>query len=826
MKRFDKIFTKAFFFAEIFSRRVSSRNSNLQLDTFDVISESIENSLNFEFTFVRMICKLCKQSFNFNKKLYEHIRNHEILKLVKNFYFSINAVNLVCEIEKKSFVTHVLSVSFAKFQNSIFEFATTFKSFILLKRSIFSSITLETVLKSMKNTSMQCLIASSFSHVSQIFVQKHRYIDVQKKFVVNLHFSIDAVKLACESMKISTVNFTLSLFANLDIFNSTRFHQNLKRKRFNQIIIFIQHFEQCQHLYCESKLLEWMKVVLCDSVDIWFENQSNFIFLHDFNIVLTKTFFAISKTLVSNTKTTLQIESSKTTTCRHCDEIFNFKKSLREHKSEQHSKKRVKNFSFENNAVKLLCAIKKKSVVMNSFVSFELQASIATSKQIFESTLTLDVIISQECIHFSVHTLEIVSKSKKNKSIQCFFISSKSSFRTFESEFQEIFVQKTSNICSFLSNNTVNSASEVAKKSAITYSFSSQKSSTFSATSKNLITNTIISLQFVSSNCSSFLIATSKITTKCMKSTSILSTESAEVAKIIEKSLAEIRTQTVRIRVKLKVERAVFQLSTLETASKSMKRFSIQQIACVRICKRCKQNFNFNNKFHEHIRQHYARKSVKNSVFRVSTRESAYKIVEKSTNICSFVSHDSSISFATSRSQIFSTKMFSRLISSEDLHLTIETHKSTSKSMKRSSIQEVINARKCKLCKQNFKFNNKFHEHIREHHARKLVKDLNFRVLASESTCKVKKKSAFICSFVSHDSSTLFATSKSMFWFASIFESISSKNSCFFIATFNITSKQTEIASMLITRDFASKRVEIVAFNCSFTFSRTSLSEH
>ena len=274
-----------------------------------------------------------------------------------------------------------------------------------------------------------------------------------------------------------------------------------------------------------------------------------------------------------------------------------------------------------------------------------------------------------------------------------------------------------------------------------------------------------------------------------MKSTSISFTEFAKVAKIIEKSFAEIRIQTARIRVKLEIEQATFQLSTLETASKSMKKFSIQQIACARICRRCKQSFNFNNKFHEHIRQHHARKSVKNSVFRVFTRESAYKIVEKSTDICSFVSHDSFIFFATSRNQIFSTKMFSRFISSENLHFTIETHKSTSKSMKKSSIQEIMNARKCKLCKQNFKFNNKLHEHIREHHARKSVKDLNLRVFASEFTCKVKKKSAFICSFVSHDSSTFFATSKSMFWSASISESISSKSSCFSIATLNITSR-------------------------------------
>ena len=65
----------------------------------------------------------------------------------------------------------------------------------------------------------------------------------------------------------------------------------------------------------------------------------------------------------------------------------------------------------------------------------------------------------------------------------------------------------------------------------------------------------------------------------------------------------------------------------------------------------------------------------------------------------------------------------------------------------------------------------------------------------------------------------MFATSKSIFDFVSIFESISSKCSNFFIAIFNITSKCAKIATMLITRNFISKRIEIVAFNCSFTFS-------
>ena len=670
LKRFNKILAKAFSFAEISSRRVSSNSSNLQLCTLVAISESTKNASDQQI--VRVICKLCKQNFNFNKKLYEHIRSHEISKFVKNSHLSINAINLVCEIEKKSLVSQKSHESFTKSQNSIFEFAVTFETIILLKRSTFQSFALKIASKSTKK-SATCRHCKQTFNFKKMFRQ-HKREQHAKKFVVNSHFSIDAVKSTCESMKISTINSsssaslvvqsnTLFLFASFDIFNSNRFHQNLEKKRFNQIIIFIQHLQQCQHLCCESELLEWMKIILCDFVDIWFENQSNFIFLHDFDIALTKTFST---------------------------------------------------FSLENNAVNLVCAIEKKSIVMNSFASSELQASTATSKQKFESAMIFEMITSSKKLHLSSMTSEIVSESMKNKSTQWFtsLSRSKSSSRTFESKLQEISVQKASNICSSLSNNTVNSTSEIARKSAITCSSSSQKSSIFFATSRNLITDAITSLQFVSSNCSSFSIATFKITSKCMKSTSISSTESAEVAKIIENSLAEIRTQTVRIRIKLETERAILQLSTLESASKSMKRFSIQQIVCVRICKRCKQSFNFNNKLHEHIRKHHVRKSVKSFDFRVFASESTYKFIEKSTSICSsasFVSQKSSILSATSRSQKFwFSTIFEPIIASTRSDLQITTYKINSKSMKSA----IVN---CSLTFSSISSHTSIRKHRKSH---------------------------------------------------------------------------------------------------------------
>ena len=130
----------------------SSKDSNLSTEAFKIVSKSMKKKSNQEITCVRVICKLCKQNFNFNKKLYEHIRNHEDLKLVKKSHLSINAVNLVCEIEKISLASHRLSASSAKSQKSIFESAIAFRTVNLLKRSNLSSSTFETKSKSTKKS--------------------------------------------------------------------------------------------------------------------------------------------------------------------------------------------------------------------------------------------------------------------------------------------------------------------------------------------------------------------------------------------------------------------------------------------------------------------------------------------------------------------------------------------------------------------------------------------------------------------------------------------------------------------------------------------------
>ena len=593
LKRFDRVLAKTFSKTSV--RRVSE-SSNFQLSTLEVISKSIETSSNSEITNVRVICKLCKQSFNFNNELYEHIRNHEASKLVKNSYFSINAVNLVCEINETLFVSHKSFASSA-IQKSTNESASTFRTVTLLKRSsflfftfeaksksteksttcshcdkifnfkkslreheseqhskmhvknfrfeidaaeslcvtkkksivlksfdsselqaftatskqifesafIFKTVisqksthfsihTSENVTKSKENKSTQCSVISLKSSFSQTFESKHQKITIQKFSIISASFSIDTINLVYETMKKSVIE--LSFFALFDIFNSARFHQNSEKRRFNQIVIFIQHFQQCQHLYDESKLFEWMKVIFCNFVDIWFRNQSNFIFLHDFDIVLTKTFLERSNLSLSTSETRSE-STEKSTTCRHCKQTFKFKKLFRKHKREQHAKKFVISSFFRFHAFKSVCKAKKKSAIKDVttlFASQKLQISVQ--------------------------------------------------------KFQKIDVQKHSVVNSFFTSSTSEATCEFVEKSTVTYSSFSQKSSTFFATSRNFVTNTKISLRLVSFNCSSFSIATFEITSKCTKSAS----EIAKIAKIFAKSIANIRIQIIRIRIKMKIE--------------------------------------------------------------------------------------------------------------------------------------------------------------------------------------------------------------------------------------------------------------------------------
>ena len=178
----------------------------------------------------------------------------------------------------------------------------------------------------------------------------------------------------------------ISIFKNLNIFNSEYFYSDSENEVFCEIANFLQHFQQCLYLFCESNLLNRIKTILYDIVNKWFDDQSKFISLREFDIILTNAFsFSVFNIMFSSNFRMFAFEftsesTKRSTTCKHCDEIFNFKKSFREHKREQHAKKFVVNSRFLIDAVKLTCESMKISTINSSFsVSFAIQ-----SKQMFE----------------------------------------------------------------------------------------------------------------------------------------------------------------------------------------------------------------------------------------------------------------------------------------------------------------------------------------------------------------------------------------------------------------------------------------------------------
>ena len=308
-------------------------------------------------------------------------------------------------------------------------------------------------------------------------------------------------------------------------------------------------------------------------------------------------------------------------------------------------------------------------------------------------------------------------------------------FQTFESEHRKISVQKFSNICSFFSNNTINLTCEIVEKSII------------------------ISI--------------------------------AKISKLISKQNVEWRFRIVYLFTKLKTFRLNFSLNTFVIISKIIKNVSNQEIACVRtMCKFCKQNFNFNKKFFEHINEHKILK-------RINTIKTTCEFENKSIDICSFSLYELLI-FATSKNLTLNTKTFLQFDSSKCSNFQLRAFDFELKSIKKFSIQQIVYVRIYKRCKQNFNFNNKFHEYIREHQVQTSVENLNFRIFASEFTCKIKKKSIFIClfvSFVSQKSFIFFAISRNqIFSTQTITQFLLSKCSNFSIATYKINLKSIKNA--------------------------------
>lgn len=151
----------------------------------------------------------------------------------------------------------------------------------------------------------------------------------------------------------------------------------------------------------------------------------------------------------------------------------------------------------------------------------------------------------------------------------------------------------------------------------------------------------------------------------------------------------------------------------------------------------------------------------------------------------------------------------------ERSNFQLRTFEFTSKSIKKSSIQKIVNVRKYKRYNQNFIFNNKFYEYFREHYVRNSIKNLNFRIFASKFTYKIEKKSIIIFSFVSFISliSFIFFTIlRNLIFSTKIISQFSLlKRSNFSITTYKINSKSIKnaIVNYLFILSFISSHTSI-----------------
>ena len=59
---------------------------------------------------------------------------------------------------------------------------------------------------------------------------------------------------------------------------------------FNEVVNFLQHLQQCRNQYSKSNMLEWLSTCLEEFALEWFNDQSKFTFLYEFDIVLTNAF--------------------------------------------------------------------------------------------------------------------------------------------------------------------------------------------------------------------------------------------------------------------------------------------------------------------------------------------------------------------------------------------------------------------------------------------------------------------------------------------------------------------------------------------------------
>ena len=311
--------------SEIFDRIFISRSNSNHL----FASKIFQNSIYFDSKSIVLFYSFdeinrIKKSFNISTKSSNRfyyfystsflISIFELFVLLENLQ-KLHLLTQQIDFDSSTFVMKLItfriqiSNQFFKFLSSLFDISTRIQYWnhlsslrtsrnhidFICKESCFSRFDVEFNIVSSKTTKI-------FEHISiRIIFLLREVFKNTSNCLANWSFS-------------STSSMT-SILNRLEIFNSTFFYDWFEDELFNQIANFLQHFQQCLHLYCESKLLDLLIIVLVDSVSAWFDDQTKFISLHDFDITLTKTFsfnkfVMIQSTLISSKSFASLISSS------------------------------------------------------------------------------------------------------------------------------------------------------------------------------------------------------------------------------------------------------------------------------------------------------------------------------------------------------------------------------------------------------------------------------------------------------------------------------------------------------------------------------------
>ena len=625
-----------------------------------------------------------------------------------------------------------------------------------------------------ENLAIFALIISFVSSAQQ----KSNVLKIAKKTKFNAVKNVKRVK--SKVLKAEEIAKSTSTLQNIDIFDSTFTCEN---RQFSEFVKFLQHFQQCQSLYRKSDLLMLLFICLWNfAFDIWFVKQTimKSASLNEWIEILRVDFANVSFAKIQKI------------ICMRCDSSFDFKKRFRQHVRNQHAKKRINNSNLMINAIKSACEVVEKSTIIDLFDSFVLQESLAFSatprKHVSKSEIIFETIISSTNSILSIATVNNALQSMKNESIQCFFVS-RISFSTLESEDQKIQISKF--VKNFhLSINAINLVCEAMKMSIIACSLVSQKFDISIATSRQKFESVMIFEIVIASKRSHFSFiafetvsnSTENTSTQCSftssKSSSSQTIESKS-QKIFVWKLSEfcsfLSIDTIKSICESKKNSTVTCSFASFISQNSFTFFSVFKKRCYR----CRINVLSIQKhyFEFHSCDETLRHRLKQQLVRRAHQQK--QEIQKQAEV---------------------EKTISRSISSICLNFSIATSEIKSKSTKKSAT--------CRRCNKIFNFNNKFHKHIREHYARKLVKNLNFRNFTSEFTYKIIEKSADIrsfVSFISQKSSIFFETSRSQkFWFSMIFESIfASTHLNFSIATYKINSKSIKNAIVVCPLTFS-----------------------